>query len=112
MDYIEFVDVLYPADDLLENGAGLVLRDPKSNKTVLFAFDDVVKEFTGFHILHDKKKLFGCFNDLIQLDDAGVSDEFEDVDLSGDPLDIRHIHNLLFIQYFDRNFFASGYVDR
>lgn len=80
-------------------------------KMILFAFDDVVKQLTRLHILHNQKELFGCFNDLIQLYDAGVSDEFEYVYFSGNPFYISHIDNLLFIQYFDSNFFAGGYVD-
>lgn len=49
---------------------------------ILLAFDDVVEQFPGLHVLHDQEELFGCFDDLVQLYDAGMSDEFEDVDLA------------------------------
>ena len=40
--------------------------------SILFAFNDVVKELASLHVLHDEKKLFGSFNDFIQLNDAGM----------------------------------------
>ncbi len=72
--------------------------------------DDVIKEFAPFHVLHDKKEVFGCFYDLVKLNDIGVSYEFEDVDFSGDSFYICHIDDSVFFQYLYCNFLASWNV--
>lgn len=39
----------------------------------------------------------GGLDDLVQLDDGGMPYEFEDMDLTGDSLNISHINNLVFL---------------
>ena len=78
---------------------------------VLLAFDDVVEELSILHVLHDEEELFGGFDDLVELDDVGVSDQLEDVDLSGDPLNVSHIHDLLFLEDLDGYFFPGSYMN-
>lgn len=43
---------------------------------LLFALDDIVEELSAFHILHDEEELLGGFDDLVQLDDVGMSYQF------------------------------------
>jgi hypothetical protein len=79
---------------------------------LLFALDDVVEELSALHVLHDEEELLGGLDDLVQLDDVGVPDEFEDVDLPRNPLHIRHVDYLLLLQYLYRHLFARGDVGR
>ena len=44
---------------------------------------------------------------LIQLNDAGMPDQFEYVYFSGDAFDISHIDDLFLDQYLDGYFLAS-----
>ena len=46
------------------------------NKALLFALDDVIEEFSSFHVLHDKKELFRSLDDLVKLDYVGMPDQF------------------------------------
>ena len=66
------------------------------NQGLLFAFDDIVKKFSAFHILHDQKELFRGFDDLIQLDDVGMSDQLQDVYLSGNALNVSYVDYFFF----------------
>lgn len=47
-------------------------------------------------------------DDLIQLDDSRMPDQFEDMDLTGNPLNISYINNLIFLEDFDGNFFTCS----
>lgn len=47
-----------------------------------FILYDIVEEFAFFHELHDQEELLWSFNDLIELHNMGMTDEFQDVDLS------------------------------
>ena len=38
--------------------------------------DDVVKKLSILHKFHNKEKMFGGLNDLIELDDVGMANEF------------------------------------
>lgn len=37
---------------------------------------DVVEEFPVFDVLHDEEKMLGGFDYLVELDDAGMPDQF------------------------------------
>lgn len=47
--------------------------------------------------------MLGSFNDLVQLDDVGVPDQLQDVDLSRHSLHIGDINDLRLLEYFDGN---------
>jgi hypothetical protein len=49
---------------------------------------------------------------LVKLNDAGMSDEFEDVNLPGDPLHVGNIDYLLLHQYLDGYFLTRQRVRR
>lgn len=84
MDDSEFVDIFDSTDDLFEDFACFFFSHS-------FFADDVIKEFSIFHVLHDKEEMFWCLNDLVEVDDVGVSDEFEDMYFSGDSFYICYI---------------------
>lgn len=58
-------------------------------------------------MLHDEEESLGCFYDLVNLNDAGMSDNFENMDLSGNPLNVIYVLNFPFIQDFDSHFLPS-----
>lgn len=79
---------------------------------VLLALDDVVEELAALHVLHDEEELLGGLDDFVELDDVGVADELQDVDLPRDALHVRHVHDLLLLQDLDRHLLARGDVRR
>ena len=62
-----------------------------------FLFENKLKKFSFWDILHDEKELFGRFNNLIELDDIGVSDLLQDVYLSGDSFNICDVIDFAFL---------------
>lgn len=60
MDNVEFVNILDSCNNLLENGACLILWN-------FFRFDDIVEQLSRIHVLHDQEKLLGSLDDLIKL---------------------------------------------
>ena len=82
------MDVLYAADDLLEDLAGFLLGHT-------FATDDVVEELSVLHELHHQEEMLWSLNDLVKLDDVGMPYELQNVDFSGHSFDVCHVHNLV-----------------
>ncbi len=62
--------------------------------------DDIVEQLTVAHVLHYQEQLFGSFNYLVELDDVGVTDQFQDVNLSRDSLNICYIDYSVLLQHF------------
>ncbi len=58
MNNAYFVNVLDSGNKLVEYAYGLVLIDS-------FIFDDIIEEFSLFHVLHDQKQLLGSLNNFI-----------------------------------------------
>ena len=79
----------------------------KIRHKLLFALNDIIKQLSTLHVLHDKKKLFGGLDYLVQLDYAWVADQFQDMDLSTDSLDIGYIDHFLFLKDFYSYFLAG-----
>jgi hypothetical protein len=104
MDDPELMDILDATDDLLKHFAGFFLSHSLLGH-------DIIEKLSVFHILHNEKKVFRSFNDLVELDDVGVPDEFEDVDFSRDSFNICNIHYLIFLQDFYGYFFSRGDMD-
>lgn len=86
----EAVDVLDPADDLLKHFAGLVLAH-------FLSLHDVIEELSLLHVLHHQEEMLRGFDDLVQLDNVGVTDEFQDMDFPRHSLHVRHVHYLLLL---------------
>ncbi len=103
MDNFEFVAVLNPGNDLIEDFAGFILIHT-------FFFYYVVKELASSKVFHDEKEVLGGFDDFIELNDVGMAYKFKDVNFPGDSFDICHIHDFVLLQNLDGNFFAGGNV--
>ena len=73
-------------------------------------FDDVIKEFTIFNILHDKKKVPTGLYYLVKLNYRWVPDKFQDMDFSRDSFHISDINDFLFHKYFNSYSFSSESV--
>ena len=95
-----FVDVLHTCNDLLHEPDGFGFIEP-------LPFDDVVEEFTAFSILHDEVDVGFGFDDLVELDDVGMAEYFEDADFAGDTFDVWLFDNFLFLEGFDGHLFLG-----
>jgi hypothetical protein len=58
-------------------------------------------------MLHDHEEFFLSLNDLVELDDVGVADLLENLDLSRDPFHILLIIDFLLLQDLDCNLLPS-----
>jgi len=54
--------------------------------------------------------MFGCLDDFVKLNNIRMTNEFENVDLSGDSFDIGYINYPIFLQDFYCNFLSCGNV--
>lgn len=88
------MEVLDSTDDLLEELAGLLLLQ-------FLLLDDVVEEFAPTDELHDQEQLLGRLDDFEELDDVGVPDQLQNVNLSSDSLHVSLPRNLALLQDFD-----------
>lgn len=96
--------ILDSIDELSEKIASLLLF--KS-----FLFDNHLKKFALRYILHHEKQLLRSLYDLVELDEIGMSDLFQNVDLPCNSLDVRNITNFALLQNFDCNFFPRERMD-
>ena len=100
---VELVQVCDSANEMLEVPACLLF--------IQFGVPhDVVEEFPVFDVLHDEEKVLGGFDYLVELDDAWVPDQFQDVDLSRNPLYVSDVDDLLLYQDLDGDFLARESV--
>ena len=97
------VDILDSAYNLLEESAGLLLLES-------LPLDDVVEQLTSVGVLHDEEQLARSFNDFIQLDHVGVSNNLQNVDFPRHPLHVRLVLYLIFFQNLDGHFLAGDEV--
>ena len=51
-------------------------------RSLLFALDDIIEELTTFHVLHDQEELLWGLYDLVELDNIGVANQFQDMDFT------------------------------
>lgn len=100
----KLMKILDSVDKLSEKLASLLLF--KS-----FLFDDQLEKFTLGDILHHQEELLRCLYDLVELDEVGMSDLFEDVDLACDSFHIGYITYFALLQHFHCNFFTCQRVD-
>ena len=66
---------------------------------------NIVEEFTILAVLHDEEELTLSLNDLVQLDDVGMPDLLEDLDLAADSLNVF----LVFNSWFLKNLYCNLY---
>ena len=100
---IKRVNILNSSHDLLKELAGFLLGYTR-------LLDDVVEEFTTACKLHDQVELARSLNDLVKLNDIGMPDQLENVDLARDSFDISHVTNSILLQNLDRNTFLGQLV--
>ena len=86
--------VLNPANNLLEEFACLLFLQ-------FLLLHDVVKQLSSTNILHNEKELLGRLDNLEQLDDVRVTDEFKDVNFSRNSLYICIFRYFPFFQDLD-----------
>ena len=103
MHNIQRVNILNSGHDLLKELAGFLLGYTR-------LLDDVVEEFATAGKFHDQVELARSLNDLVELNDIGVPDQLENVDLTRDSFDISHVTNSILLQNLDRNTFLSQLV--
>ena len=91
MNNVELVKIGNSTYDMLEVFAG-------SRLLYFGMFNDVIEKFTVLYVLHNQKQMARGFYDFIQLNDGRMPDQFQNVDLSGDSLNISHINDLFLYQ--------------
>lgn len=96
---LDLVDVLDAGDNLLHEATRLLFLQA-------LPFDDVVEQFTSAGILHDQEQLARRLDNLVKLDDVRVTNYLQNVDLSGHPVNIRLVFNLVFLKNLNSYFFA------
>ncbi len=69
MHNVELMKVRNAANDIFEESTCLKLIE-------FGVCDDIIEQFSIFDILHDEKEMLGSLYDLIELNDAGVPDQF------------------------------------
>jgi hypothetical protein len=92
----DLVDVLNTVEQLMEQSACLLLRQP-------LAPIDVLEKLTLLHVLHHQEQLAGGLADLVQLHNIWMPHELQDVDLAEHTFGVRQIVDSAFLQYFDSN---------
>lgn len=100
MAHTALVQVLNSRYQLPVESGGLLLLESSISH-------NEVKQFTSIGMLHDHEEFLLSLNDLIELNDIGVADLLENLDLSGDSLHILLIIDLLLLQDLDCNLLAS-----
>ena len=83
------MQVLDTANNLLEELACFLFFE-------LLLLYNVVEELAPAHVLHNEVELLGGLDDLKKLDDVGVPDQLEDIDLSCYSLDVCLLCDLAF----------------
>ena len=75
------------------------------------AVHDVIKEFPVLGVFHDDEDPVVGFDDLVELGYRRVADQFEDVQLSRDALNIGYILDFVLLQDLDGHGLAGVPVD-
>lgn len=99
----QLAQVFDSVNQLLKQPAALLLREMVLGR-------DVVEELTVAAVLHDQKQALGRLDDFVQLNDAGVPHDLQDVDFSLDSLDVVDVLDLPFVQNLDRHFLPGENV--
>ncbi len=94
MNDLDLAQVLDPEDDLLKNGTCLLLCKSVTR-------DNIIEELTSFSHFHDQVQALVGLDHLVQLDQVRVSQNLQDMNLTGHPLDVGVVLDLLLFKYFD-----------
>ena len=81
VNYIELMHVLNARNNLLVKLASFLLF-----KFCVLHY--VIEKLPSTRVFHDEVELLGGLDDLIELNDVGVTNHFQDVDLPRHPLNV------------------------
>lgn len=105
------MQIIHSIDNLMKEPTRFLLRQPASHKSLLLLLGYVIKQLASSAILHHKEQIFRRLDDLIQLDEIRMPDQFEDMYLSGNTLDVRYIDYFLLFQHLNCYFLTRPLVD-
>ena len=105
MNDVDFVEILYSLDNLVEETARLNILEP-------FILNNVVEQFSLSCKLHDQEKLFRSLDNLIKLDDVAVSDCPQDLYFPRNPFYIGVVLYFTFFQNLNSHLLVSKRVNR
>ena len=88
MNHIVSVAIIHSTDNLLEESPSILLLQ-------FAVLDDVVKQFPARDVLHYHEDVRGGADDLVQLDDVGMTEQLQVLDFSSDLSDNVKILDLL-----------------
>ena len=71
---------------------------------------DEAEQLTIATVFHDEEEFVWRLNGLIQLDDVGMADDFENVNFARDALYIVDIGDLAFVEDLDGHFLVGQHV--
>lgn len=94
------VDVLDATDKFKVELAGLFLGQSGVSH-------DVVEELAAVAVLHNHVEFLFGLDDFVQLNDIGVADLLENFDLASDALNVFLVVDLVLLENFDGDLFAS-----
>lgn len=92
-----FMDILNSRQNLLHKLDGFLLIES-------FSLDDIIEQLSTLCIFHYKVNVGFRLDDLIELDDIGMPEYFEDTNLSSDSFYIGLLNDFLFLKGFNGNF--------
>ena len=78
---------------------------------VLLLVGDIVKQFSSPAELHDQEEVLGGLDDLVKLNEMGMANQLQDVDLSRHSFDVRNVDNFLLFEDFDGDLLSSSLVN-
>ena len=100
MHNIQPAYIFDPGNNLLEEPARFLLFDS-------LYLHDIVEKLASTRIFHDKIQFFLGFNDFIELHHLRMPNDLEDVDFSGNSLNICDVDNFAFLENFNGHFFLG-----
>jgi hypothetical protein len=98
------MEMFYSIDELSKELASFSLFQS-------FFLENEFKKFSLGDILHHQKKLFRGLYDFVKLDYVGMTNLLQNMNFTGDSLNIGHITDLALFEHFDCYFFSCEGVD-
>lgn len=96
MHNIKFMRILNSVDELMIQLARFCLLE-------LPIIHDILKELAVLNKLHHEKQILCSLNDLVKLNDIGMTDELQDVNLARYSLNIGNVNDFVLFEDFDCN---------
>jgi hypothetical protein len=100
MHHVHRMNLLNSSNDLVKEPAGFMLGHSP-------ALNNVIKELPPTRIFHNQIQLALRLDDFKQLDHVRVSDQFQKLHLSGDPLYVSNLVDTILLKELDSYTLAS-----